>query len=217
MSFSENLYYLRKREGISQEELAEKLGVSRQAVSKWETGDAYPETEKIMMLCDRYGVTMDALMRGDVKEQSPEKQVPEQEPEEASAAIPEPVQTEKDDNEDAEQMTAAQKIAQVVLWVGAAAVYLLLGMAWNLWHPLWIIFVIMPAVASVVDLILAPKEKRAKEIGGTIDFVVIIGAVVTYLLCGFYADLWHIMWVVFLIIPITCVITDLIFSKNKKD
>ena len=66
MAFCDNLQFLRKRDGITQEGLAERLGVSRQSVSKWETGEAYPETEKIMALCRMFGVSMDALMLGDV-------------------------------------------------------------------------------------------------------------------------------------------------------
>jgi len=65
MSFSENLHYLRKRDKVTQEELADKLGVSRQSVSKWETGEAYPETDKLLLLCDLFGVSLDGLMRGD--------------------------------------------------------------------------------------------------------------------------------------------------------
>ena len=48
MSFAQNIQYLRKLRGITQEELSDLVGVSRQSVSKWETGDAFPETEKIM-------------------------------------------------------------------------------------------------------------------------------------------------------------------------
>lgn len=66
MAFCDNLQYLRKLGKITQEELAEKLGVSRQSVSKWETGEAYPETEKIIALCRMFGVSMDELMLGDV-------------------------------------------------------------------------------------------------------------------------------------------------------
>lgn len=68
MSFSENLQYLRKRDKITQEELADRLGVSRQSVSKWETGEAYPETEKLIALCDMFDVSLDALMRTDITE-----------------------------------------------------------------------------------------------------------------------------------------------------
>ncbi len=66
MNFSENLQSLRKSSGISQEQLAERLGVSRQAVSKWETDGGYPETDKIIQLCDMFGVTMDELIKGPV-------------------------------------------------------------------------------------------------------------------------------------------------------
>ena len=63
MNLSENLQNLRKAKGMSQEELAEKLDVSRQAVSKWETGETSPETEKIIMICDVFDCTMDDLIK----------------------------------------------------------------------------------------------------------------------------------------------------------
>ena len=63
MNLAENLHYLRKRDKITQEELADRLGVSRQSVSKWETGEAYPETDKLIILADMFNVTLDALMR----------------------------------------------------------------------------------------------------------------------------------------------------------
>lgn len=66
MSFAENLQYLRKKFKITQEELAEEMQVSRQSVSKWETGESYPETEKLISLCDKFRVSMDTLTRGDV-------------------------------------------------------------------------------------------------------------------------------------------------------
>lgn len=66
MAFAENLYYLRRKSRITQEELADSLDVSRQSVSKWETGEAYPETEKLIALCDKFGVSLDDLLRGDL-------------------------------------------------------------------------------------------------------------------------------------------------------
>ena len=62
MSFAENLQAFRKKNGLTQEDLAELLGVSRQAVSKWEQGDGYPEVEKLLILADKLGVSLDALM-----------------------------------------------------------------------------------------------------------------------------------------------------------
>ena len=64
MPFAQKLQELRKAAGLSQEELAEKLGVSRQSVSKWELGQAYPETEKIIELSRMFGVSLDVLLKG---------------------------------------------------------------------------------------------------------------------------------------------------------
>lgn len=70
MAFNENLQTLRKMRGISQEQLAEQLEVSRQAVSKWESGNGYPETEKLLALCNIFDCSMDILMKGKISEDS---------------------------------------------------------------------------------------------------------------------------------------------------
>lgn len=59
---SKNLVMLRGRSGLSQEQLAEKLGISRQAYAKWERGDTVPDVEKCARLAELYGVTLDALV-----------------------------------------------------------------------------------------------------------------------------------------------------------
>lgn len=66
MGFSENLQNLRKINNMSQEQLAEKLEVSRQAVSKWESGTGYPETEKLILICDIFDCSMDTLVKGKI-------------------------------------------------------------------------------------------------------------------------------------------------------
>ena len=62
MTFGEKLYRLRKAQGLSQEALAEKLNTSRQAVSKWENNNGYPETEKIIMISKLFQVNLDDLL-----------------------------------------------------------------------------------------------------------------------------------------------------------
>ena len=64
MSLGERIASYRKKAGYSQEGLAEQLGVSRQAVSKWETGEATPDAERIIALAKVLGVTTDALLLG---------------------------------------------------------------------------------------------------------------------------------------------------------
>lgn len=68
MSLSENLQFLRQRQGLTQEQLAERLDVSRQSVSKWESGVSFPEMDTILKLCDIFDVDMDTLMRGSVEQ-----------------------------------------------------------------------------------------------------------------------------------------------------
>lgn len=62
--FGNYLYTLRKAKGYTQAELADKLGVTNKAVSKWETGEAFPETAQLVPLADIFGVTTDELLRG---------------------------------------------------------------------------------------------------------------------------------------------------------
>ena len=61
MAFGERLQELRRARGMTQEDFAAQLKVSRQAVSKWESCRGYPELEKIIYICNRYGVTMNDL------------------------------------------------------------------------------------------------------------------------------------------------------------
>ena len=62
MSFGENLRNVRKQRGVTQEELAEILGVSRQAISKWESDGGYPETEKLLVISKTLNISIDYLL-----------------------------------------------------------------------------------------------------------------------------------------------------------
>lgn len=66
MKFGENLYILRKKQKISQEKLAEKIGVSRQSVSKWENGTAYPEMNRIFELCKIFHCKLNDLVNDNI-------------------------------------------------------------------------------------------------------------------------------------------------------
>ena len=66
--FSENLKKIRKDNNLSQEQLADELGVSRQAISKWESAVAYPEMDKIITLCEKFNLNIDDLLHKDIRE-----------------------------------------------------------------------------------------------------------------------------------------------------
>ena len=74
MNLSENLKKIRKDNNLSQEQFAEKLGVSRQSVSKWENGEAYPEMDKVLQICKMFNLNIDELLNQDIKKVNEEKQ-----------------------------------------------------------------------------------------------------------------------------------------------
>lgn len=63
MTFGEKLFNLRKSKNFSQEELAEKLGVTRQAISRWENGETMPDSPNLIEICDLFDVSADYLLR----------------------------------------------------------------------------------------------------------------------------------------------------------
>lgn len=74
MEFNNKLYELRKQKGFSQEELANRLNVSRQTVSKWEVGDSTPDMEKLVAISDLFGISLDELVLDKAPEPAPAPQ-----------------------------------------------------------------------------------------------------------------------------------------------
>lgn len=69
MNFNEKLIELRKSKGLSQDELGQRLGVSRQTISKWELAQTYPDFQRLVLLSDYFGMSLDALVKDiDVQE-----------------------------------------------------------------------------------------------------------------------------------------------------
>ena len=64
MNIADRIQYLRKQKGYSQEELADKVGVSRQAVSKWESEQSTPDLEKVIVMSELFEVTTDYILKG---------------------------------------------------------------------------------------------------------------------------------------------------------
>lgn len=79
IEIANRLVNLRKEKGLSQEQLAEKIGVSRQAVSKWERSEASPDTDNIILLARLYNISLDDLLR--TEDDIPEAEITEEEPE----------------------------------------------------------------------------------------------------------------------------------------
>ena len=90
MRLEEKMTVLRKESGYTQLDLAEKVRVSRQAISKWETGRALPSAENLKYLSELFGVSVDYLLNDDMTEESnPKEQEPAPEPQTEEAVFPE--------------------------------------------------------------------------------------------------------------------------------
>ncbi len=89
IEIANRLYQYRKQMGLSQEELAEQIGVSRQAVSKWERAEASPDTDNLIALSKVYGVTLDEMLTGRAENAENPQQSTEQEPKRDETAQPE--------------------------------------------------------------------------------------------------------------------------------
>ena len=189
------LTQLRKERGLSQEELAEKLHVSRQAVSKWERAESSPDTDNLIVLGQLYGVILDELIHGGQSEAAPIPEAPAEA--EAMPAAEEPAAQEAIDpdnplpNGSYYEHMAERKRRSVPYPVLVTAAYLVLGTVFGLWHPWWILFLTIP-------LYYLPRSQRSYMclLGNPVMVTII------YLLLGFLCDLWHPGWVVFLLIPL---------------
>ena len=138
MFLARNLQYLRKRDKITQEDLADRLGVSRQSVSKWETDEAYPETEKLLALCELFAVSLDDLMRRDLTQADDEPSSSAQTDETAGKAYAAHM----------DQFSRGMAIGVGLILVGVAACLLLSG--FEKYGPHGELFSVLGAVAVLL-------------------------------------------------------------------
>lgn len=94
----------------------------------------------------------------------------------------------------------------------AVAAFFLLGFFAKEWTRAWIVFLAIPLAAILAEFIFKKKNKLDTLVG----FVAVL-CVVVFLLLGFFADLWSIAWLVFLIIPITAIIINIVKAAKKNE
>lgn len=217
MSFAENLQNLRKRDKVTQEGLAETLGVSRQSVSKWETGEAYPETEKIIALCDFFRVSMDDLMRGDVA--SPQAPSAAAEEPEFVLAGGAPAEGSPADGGNAAadgRISRSRAVGAAVsggIFLCAAVAFFCLGGLMGAWHPAWLVFPLALSLCAFVDMVSRNDEEgeglplAARIFKGLAGMVMFL-SVTVYLFIGCVYGIWHPSWVCFIIALALVIVFD---------
>ena len=153
METAGRLAALRRERGLSQEALAERLGVSRQAVSKWERAEASPDTDNLILLSRLYGVSLDSLL-------ATEDEVVSAQNSEAENAPNAEMSTQTDDGK--QKGHVSPKTAR--FWkafpypVLVTVVYLLLGFLGNWWHPGWLVFLTIPLYYFIISLVTGESD-----------------------------------------------------------
>lgn len=134
MTLAEKILSLRTERGMSQDDLAEKLEVSRQSVSKWETGQSTPDLDKIIRLADLFGVSVDELVRDGERPQPPEP------------SRPQVVYVER---EQKRELSPVQKLGIIMEVSGAAlAVIGLMGAPLLIWAALALVILGLPLLLA---------------------------------------------------------------------
>lgn len=227
IEIANRLVNLRKTNGFSQEVLAEKLGISRQAVSKWERAEASPDTDNLILLAKLYKISLDELLSS---AEEPTTTEPPNEPEDlhklngvhlkgkdsevyigqngiyaADYAKQEKVHIKDTahvtiNGQDYTFAEAHKKwghkhhhASQFPIAMIIILVYVAIGVIYNIWHPTWLMFLLIPISGGIISAI---QEKDWKPFPYPTLIVTI------FLTLGFLYNVWHPAWVLFLTIPL---------------
>ena len=217
MNIGEKLFELRKAKNMTQDYVAEKLNVSRQSVSKWETNQSTPDFDKIVPLCELYEISPNELLMDEKKEN-----------------VSDETSTNKKGKEiNYENMTRSQikqKSAQVVsssiLIFIIAIAFTSIGVTVMRWNPVvvgctFLILIGFGVTRIIKHFMLVPKFEKTKEekqqdkIIKQINSIFRGVGVAIYFIISFTTMAWHITWIIFIIIGIVEQIVKLIFMLRE--
>ena len=209
MNLGERLFELRKTKSLTQDEVAEKLNVTRQTISKWETNQSTPDFDKIVPICELFEIGVEELLTGK-KEEKQEKNEEQEEKKEKELT-----------KQEAKEKSAKIVSGSVFIYILAVALIMILVPVKH----------VNPIIASSIFLILIgwatariiknymsmPKfektkeekkeEKIIKQINGIIGSI----CVALYFIVSFVTMAWHVTWVIFIINGLICQVLKLIF------
>lgn len=207
MKIGEKIYSLRKEHNLSQEDLANELNVSRQTVSKWETGESCPDFDKIVPLCEIFGISTEELLRNRKIE---------------NESI---IQEEKVD------VTKATLICISIFLYFVALITIVVGEEYfHLDDGLLVgMFFLICGIATaliVFTCMTRPSKKKEEQeeknpiLKSTIEATALIFTCI-YLIVSFLTMAWHLTWIIWIIFSIVVSIIKLIFKlkeieKNEK-
>ncbi len=206
IEIANRLVNLRKSSNLSQEALAEKLGISRQAVSKWERAEASPDTDNLILLARLYGVSLDELLQTEDEIPRPE---PETQENTSGASTQQTAYTYREEAKVEEPVSSGTNLLSLIVTLSVVMAYLIIGCVWNAWHPGWLMFLLIPIGHSVAECIKYHSVKH---------FAYPVLAALVYLCLGFFAFMWHPGWVIFITIPLFYAIVNYAddYARDRK-
>ena len=189
IEIADRLIKLRKQNGLSQEELADKLGLSRQAVSKWERAEASPDTDNLICLAKLYGISLDELLKTDddvetiVEEQVKKEEEPKQEKKEGVHVTDDGVFVTDDEGQTVEVVDGHVRFTD-------------------------------KDGKEVKCHEFRKSHSKAMSILATVEGCLFLLSIVAYILLGTLLNMWGNGWVVFFIPEILCSIARAVIKKN---
>lgn len=208
MSIGEKLLELRKEKHLSQEEVANRLNVSRQTISKWETNQSTPDFDKIIPLCKLYEITADELL-GEVKGKERE------------------VNTIEELEKESYRSKKAKGVGIGVLLYFIAVAWVMITIPVMRMNPIVSssIFLIICGIATyiIIYTCMTYKTKKTKveeqesKLLKQIDGVVSTITLIIYLYISFTTMAWHITWILWIIDGLIMQIIKLIFMLGRKE
>ncbi len=201
VDIASRLMAMRKEQGLSQEELADKLGVSRQSVGKWERAESSPDTDNLILLAQLYGVSLDKLLGTEPEGSATLQETDNTQPKGRGMSFSYNILGKDKDDKHSKSFGIVGSLA--------VAVYLILGV-FGFWHSAWIIIVAVPVVEFVVNAIINGYSV-AKFF---VDFPMAVLITVAYLLLGSLTGGWGTWWVLYIALPLYHTITCVVFRKQ---
>lgn len=213
MNIGEKIYELRKSKNLSQEEVAEKLNVTRQTVSKWETNQSTPDFDKIVPLCELFEISTDELLKGEKQEKSNK--------------IEEDIVEKKPMTKEEIKRKRAEVIStSVFTYIVAVALFILaiemIDINEIIIVSIFLCVIAWPTARIIKHFISAPKfeetreEKREQMIIKEINSIIGVVSTIIYFFVSFTTMAWHISWIIFIIGGLISEIVKLIFLLKEE-
>ena len=221
MNLANRLTELRKQHNLNQEELADKLGVSRQAVSKWECGESSPDTDNLIALAKIYGISLDELVGNTPAKNKEEGQIPPV----VASILEEGNKPDEDDDDDEDgepesRMSFAQKMIGSVGFLIVLIAYLVVGFTWKGptgalgWASMWVLFFV-PVI--LMGLLSAIEDRKPSHFPFALFIIGVY--VATGIITGAYGftQWWHPFWALFILIPVYHAIAGIVEHHTSKE